>query len=254
MPSKSKLATILLITALISSNLIWAGVFYWKFAYQNSNEVIAQSQQKLNAIDVELPSIKYDYYKIQNPETATKIAKDMEKVNRITKTVSQDIAAINLAGTKESTTKNIDEFQSLTKSFEQNKKEVDCIIKVYEESSGGNNLYSYQYQGLSDSSSVLESMINDATKCGAVITEPQKTQMIESYKNMVEQSKILNSKQSSFNFQKGDYSEQQMQESQKLSEEYSKYTSKFADAIVTPIRQKYQPIVDYTEYLKTVSF
>jgi hypothetical protein len=254
MSSKSKLATISLITILISSNLIWAGVFYWKFAYQNSNEVIAQSQQKLNAIDVELPSIKYDYYKIQNPETATKIAKDMEKVNRITKTVSQDIATINTSSLKESTAKNITEFQSLTKGFEQNKKEVDCIIKIYEESSGGNNLYSYQYQGLSDTSSILESMIDDATKCGAVITESQKTQMVESYKNMIEQFKILSSKQNNLNFQKGDYNEQQMQESQKLSEEYSKYTSKFADSVVTPIRQKYQPIVDYTEYLKTVSF
>jgi hypothetical protein len=254
MPSKPNLTTIVLLTILVLSNLIWAGVFYNKFTYQKPNEVVAQSQQKLNSIDVELPSIKYDYYKLQNPEAVTKLSRDMDKVKKIVQTVNQEIESVSTSTLKESTAKNITEFQSQTKDFVQNKKEMDCIIKVYEESSAGQKLYSYPYSDPEVTTPILETMIADATKCGTIIAEDQKTTIVKSYKNMLEQSKIFSDKQRSLSIEKGNYDQKIMQESERLSQEYSKNVNQFSDAIIAPIKQKYQPIVDYVESLKTIVF
>jgi hypothetical protein len=60
----AKTVAITLFVILILSNLAWAGALYYATNSKNDKALLSQSQEKLNGLDVNLPSSKYNSYNL----------------------------------------------------------------------------------------------------------------------------------------------------------------------------------------------
>jgi hypothetical protein len=253
----AKTVAISLLAILILSNLGWAGALYYATNSKNDKALLSQSQEKLNGLDVNLPSSKYNSYNLQNPETVQKIKKDLDKVQRVTASVVKSFESVNIKNFNPPSGSNVQEFIYKQKEFESNKKQVDCILKGYENSGNGNNLIPYGSPSEMDSTaSKIDGIITDAVKCGLILKDGQKDLIVSSYKAMVKGNIEMSQSQQVY-ASKYDYKQPTAQEQavqQKAYEVQSQITTNFAEALMTPIRDKYEPLVDYTEYLKVVSF
>jgi hypothetical protein len=253
-----KTVVITLFAILILSNIAWAGTLYYTFNTKIDKAVLVQNQEKLNLLDVNLPSSKYNSYNLQNPETLQKVKKDLDKVQRLTSGVVKTFENVNLKGLESQSSSNIQEFVTKQKEFEASKKQVDCIIKGYDNSGGGNNIFSYGggTTDVSKSTKKMEELVSDAIKCGLVISEAQKRDILANSKLMIESQNqgFMNQKVYQSKFEYKQPTAQEMMEQDQFYQEQNKINTSFADSIMNVVREKYEPLVDFTEYLKDVSF
>jgi uncharacterized protein YdeI (BOF family) len=253
----TKSIAIILFVILILSNLAWAGALYYTTNSKNDKALLSQNQEKLNQLDVNLPSSKYNSYNLQNPETAQKIKKDLDKAQRVTVSVKKSLKSFNTKSLSSQSEANLEEFRTKQSEFESNKKQVDCILRGYENSGNGNNLIPYGSPTEMDSTAnKIGEILTDAVKCGLVLKDGQKDLIVSSYKAMVIANKEFSQNQQTFG-SKYEYRQPTAEEQaiqQKAYEAQSQINTNFGEALMTPIRDKYEPLVDYIEYLKVVSF
>jgi hypothetical protein len=152
---------------------------------------------------------------------------------------------------------SLEEFRTKQSEFESNKKQVDCILKGYENSGNGNNLIPYGSPTEMDSTAnKIDGIITDAVKCSLVLKDGQKDLIVASYKAMIKGNMEMSQSQQAigykYEFKQPTVEEQAIQ--QKAYEVQNQINTNFTEALMTPIRDKYEPLVDYTEYLKVVNF